>query len=132
MTTDWLPITVRPVHVGWYEVRFWIPRERRYSGAVPRYWNGKIWNESAGRTLRICTAEMDQWRGGGEMSIEQLTWHATADESPDDESTVLIRSPRLDPPVWLGYLSAGQWWSVDAEPVRDVTHWAQMPEGPAT
>lgn len=63
---------------------------------------------------------------------ETITWHATGDALPDDECTVLIASPRLDPPVWMGFLSANQWFSVDAMPLRDVTHWADIPAGPGS
>lgn len=65
------------------------------------------------------------------MSAEAITWHDVAAELPDDDQTVLIRSVRLDPPVWTGYLSAGMWLTTDADIVRDVTHWAHMPEGPS-
>lgn len=61
---------------------------------------------------------------------ELITWHLITDALPDDECTVLIHSPRCDPPVWLGFLSAEQWFSVDAMPLRGVTHWADIPDGP--
>ena len=64
------------------------------------------------------------------MSTEIITWHACADELPDDDATVMMRSLRMDPPVWMGYLTAGEWKNIEGFPVRDVTHWADIPEGP--
>jgi hypothetical protein len=65
------------------------------------------------------------------MSTETITWHTIGDRLPDDDETVLIRSPRMDPPIWFGYASAGEWLTTDGDIVRDVTHWAGFPEGPA-
>ena len=61
------------------------------------------------------------------MTTETITWHP-ATEPPDDDQTVMIHSTRMDPPVWVGYTSAGQWFTTEGSSVRDVTHWAEMPE----
>lgn len=63
------------------------------------------------------------------MTTEPITWHPAANP-PDDDQTVLIHSPRLSDAVWLGYISAGQWLTVEGSIVRDVTHWADLPAGP--
>jgi hypothetical protein len=64
MTTHWFPISIRPLHVGWYEVRFWITHERKYAGPVRRWWNGRMWRlDERAPGMGITIRENDQWRG---------------------------------------------------------------------
>lgn len=70
--------------------------------------------------------------GSGELNI------------PDAERLVLIYCPEQPEPVWLGYWEdndwdddpttpdePGQWMALSGYPVQGVTHWAELPEGPA-
>lgn len=64
---------------------------------------------------------------------ELVQWISVEDHQPDDETTVLIFSagdPLGEP--WPGYRNAGQWFAADGMPLgQNVTHWADMPVGPA-
>lgn len=58
-------------------------------------------------------------------------WTRCVDELPDEETTVLVATDAGD--VWLGFLDAGQWRQVSAEPFTErVTHWMDLPEAPNT
>lgn len=58
-----------------------------------------------------------------------MTWIATDVDLPDDDETVLIAT--ADGEVWTGFLDAGQWRYVSADPVGvEVTHWMGFPEPP--
>lgn len=59
---------------------------------------------------------------------ETIQWHR-ANDLPDDEITVLLYTPGLDEPVWLGWHDDEGWHAADAMPVPDefVKAWAQMP-----
>jgi hypothetical protein len=56
-------------------------------------------------------------------------WQPTDVALPDDNETVLIYAEECEPPVWIGYIEAGVWWSIDAWQAR-VTHWMPLPEPP--
>jgi hypothetical protein len=43
------------------------------------------------------------------VSTETVTWTRTQDQLPDDEITVMINTPSLSEPVWLGYYEAVCW-----------------------
>lgn len=56
-------------------------------------------------------------------------WKRCADELPDEDTTVLIALE--DGEVWTGFLDAGVWRYVSADPVDvKVTHWMDFPEPP--
>ena len=57
-------------------------------------------------------------------------WKSTADELPDDETTVLVALE--DGEVWPAYHYAGSWIYVTGDPISAsrVTHWMDMPEHP--
>lgn len=62
---------------------------------------------------------------------EEILWHDVADQRPDADATVLVRT--LDPssdPVWLGYLDGDRWRHADGWPLDDVIFWADIPRGP--
>jgi hypothetical protein len=61
--------------------------------------------------------------------LQMPTWTSIDKALPDDDETVLIFAEECDPPVWLGYIEAGVWYSADAWQTR-VTHWMPMPEAP--
>lgn len=67
------------------------------------------------------------------MSItrETITWISVSYRLPDDDCTVLVKTPQCDEPVWLGWHDAEGWRSVDAAPYDegDVVAWAAMPSG---
>lgn len=59
--TDWYPGTVKPVRIGWYEVK-----TTMYNGRM-RYWNGACWMDSC-----LCCKCFDQekpWRGLANGSV---------------------------------------------------------------
>lgn len=65
--------------------------------------------------------------------LETITWFAVEEQLPDGETTVLIYGPgTIDPPVWLGWYDSVEkvWREVSADEVADITHWANVPEGP--
>ena len=52
LLTDWMPMTVRPVRIGWYQVRYLIRHCGAYSNPVLRYWTGRRWAEDSGDRMR--------------------------------------------------------------------------------
>jgi hypothetical protein len=60
---------------------------------------------------------------------ESLYWIPVIDDLPDDDAMVLCAFEDADP--WPGYRSDGEWIEPNGAPVSGVTHWADMPEGPA-
>ena len=62
------------------------------------------------------------------MTTESITWIPVTERLPDDETTVLIATPGADP--WPGWHDEVGWFQADGSPVEEVTHWANMPEGP--
>ncbi len=67
------------------------------------------------------------------MRAELVQWIDVEESLPDDDRTVLIftaTDPLGEP--WPGYRKAGQWFAADGMPLgQKVTHWADMPVGPA-
>jgi hypothetical protein len=70
------------------------------------------------------------------MSLtETITWKAVADGLPDADLTVLCAAGDN---VFEGFLDGEDgngrplFRDVTAVPVRDVTHWADLPEGPSS
>lgn len=66
--TEWFPADVKPVRVGYYEVRnTGLPSKRsRYYliGRPSRYWDGKIWRAWAtGPASVFGQRGMHEWRG---------------------------------------------------------------------
>lgn len=51
---------------------------------------------------------------------------AVATDLPKTGSCVLVWTDGDDSP-WLGQFDGLQWWYVDSEPARGVTHWAYRP-----
>jgi hypothetical protein len=64
----------------------------------------------------------------GRQAIE---WIPVGRQLPDADTTVLVATRGCNEPVWLGYYGDGQWFDIDATRIQ-VTHWAQLPESPAT
>ncbi len=63
------------------------------------------------------------------MTTETITWHAAVDTIPDADTTVLIQSAHMDPPVWMGYFDGIDWRNIEGFVVRQVTHWTDIPTG---
>lgn len=64
-----------------------------------------------------------------EISIGSPRWTPVTEALPDDEEAVLIAFEDGD--VWVGFLDAGAWRTVDAMPAAQrVTHWMRFPEAP--
>lgn len=62
-TTGWYPMSINPVRVGWYELRFWIFQRGEFSGPCRRYWDGRRWSyETHGQRAIVITID-DEWRG---------------------------------------------------------------------
>lgn len=62
---------------------------------------------------------------------ETITWHA-ADGLPDADTDVLIAfgdSNGTSVGAWMG--DEDGWVDMDGSPAMGVTHWAEMPKGPA-
>lgn len=63
--------------------------------------------------------------------IELVRWISCTDEClPDSDTTVLIRTPDNEDPVWFGYLDRDKWMTVEGFRAGRVTHWAEFPSGP--
>jgi hypothetical protein len=62
---------------------------------------------------------------------EIITWTPSKTQLPDDELTVLINTPKLNEPVWLGYYEADCWYLIDGTALADgvVIAWADLPAG---
>jgi len=63
---------------------------------------------------------------------EMINWHSVHDGMPDDDQTVLIRTPSPGEPIWLGFHDSNDgWYYAEGSKVNyAVTHWAELPEGP--
>lgn len=68
--------------------------------------------------------------------IDQIEWIACAERVPDDDQTVLMYVPGYE--VCAGwhedaprYDSKHGWRLADGTPTDGVTHWAELPDGPA-
>lgn len=61
---------------------------------------------------------------------ETITWIPVAERLPDSDLTVLVSAPACSEPIWLGYHDGSEWLSAESAQI-DVTHWADMPKGPA-
>lgn len=61
--------------------------------------------------------------------ISVAAWRSVEDEMPDADETVLVHAADADEPVWLGYFDGDVWRCVEG-PIRKVTDWAPMPDGP--
>ena len=58
-----------------------------------------------------------------------ILWNSTQTSLPDDDITVLLSLE--DGEIWTGFLDAGQWRYVTADPIEaKVTHWANFPPPP--
>ena len=64
------------------------------------------------------------------MTDTTITWTKCSEALPPDEETVLIAMD--DGEVWMGFVHGGDWSTVGAWPLADVsvTHWAHMPKHP--
>lgn len=62
------------------------------------------------------------------MTIATIEWKRTADELPDDDTTVLISE--CDGEVWIGWLDAEQWRDALGMPIATPIWWSEMPEAP--
>lgn len=62
------------------------------------------------------------------MLTETLTFHEPAEQMPDSDLTVIVRTRGCEEPVWLGYHDGEQWRDVDNLPI-DVVRWAELPAG---
>jgi hypothetical protein len=64
---------------------------------------------------------------------EVVTWTPVAAGLPDSDLTVQVALTGHDEPTWLGYFDGEGWIDIEGMPLGDaVTHWAEMPKGPAT
>lgn len=63
---------------------------------------------------------------------ETIHWIATADEMPDDDMAVLVRSGSPCWPVWIASHNGDSGWEYeDGTRLQfPVSHWAELPEGP--
>lgn len=72
---------------------------------------------------------------GPEPLTETITWHPVASSLPDAETNVLCFAEHAG--TFEGFLDGQDddgepiWRDVTALPVEGVTHWCDMPEGPA-
>lgn len=58
-----------------------------------------------------------------------ITWNSVARSLPDEDMTVLLAL--ADGEVWTGFLDAGQWRYVSADPIQEaVLFWAEFPAPP--
>jgi hypothetical protein len=67
--------------------------------------------------------------------VEVIDWKCITAEMPDEGITVLLFALGSSEAVWPGYLddSTGPtpvWRSAEAGFLENVTHWAEMPQGP--
>lgn len=64
--------------------------------------------------------------------IEKIHWSKESKTMPDADETVIIATPTLGDPVWLGYYDGTSWITVEGYPLADgvVEFWAPMPRGP--
>lgn len=66
----------------------------------------------------------------GKTMTETIIWKTTAEELPDDEIAVLIRSvERDDVSTEIGYLDGGDWRLANGA-IVDVVFWSHLPTGP--
>lgn len=58
-------------------------------------------------------------------------WRDATDDQPDDGIIVLcaLNDDEVSEPVWLGYLDAGIWYTVEGIAITP-THWMDLPEPP--
>lgn len=64
--TPWFPCSVKPVHVGTYEVRLWDNYEQKYVEAYMYQWIGKYWSSYGDRLAGVDRPgwhKKDEWRG---------------------------------------------------------------------
>lgn len=62
--SPWFNAETHPVHVGWYECRYWSDRNRRWALEVPRWWDGQCWCFAEdGPASDFASRPRDQWRG---------------------------------------------------------------------
>ena len=66
-----------------------------------------------------------------DVRTETITWNSCCAKLPDDDTTVLVHAPGDDEPVWLGYCSAGCWFTIDGFPHAGITDWAPVPRAPS-
>ena len=60
-----------------------------------------------------------------------ITWFPTTEKLPEDDRNVLVYVPGLAEPVWPANYDEGVWrWDCGMPIPKQVTHWAEMPEGP--
>lgn len=80
-------------------------------------------------SLHAAIVSDDAIRATLAQRIEVIVWHDVREEMPDDDITVLIQSAHGNEPVWLGWHDEDGWHSLDAEPIKRVSFWADVPEG---
>ena len=67
----------------------------------------------------------------GSFLADSIAWISTTESLPDSEIIVLISIPSPSEPVWFGYHDGDQWRTSDGMSMAyEVTHWAELPEGP--
>lgn len=66
------------------------------------------------------------------MSNETIVWKCVDEEMPDDGLDVLLKTNCASYPVWIGSHDSdtGWAWCDGTMPLYEVTHWAEMLEGP--
>ena len=63
----------------------------------------------------------------GMVAAGATCWVSALQRLPDSDINVLVWDG-VD--VWLGYFEDDEWRTVDSVSAPDVTHWAELPEGP--
>lgn len=66
LLSDWLPCSIHPTRIGWYQVRYLIRANNDFSKPVLRYWSGRRWSEDERDKYRAVITDADQWRGSAD------------------------------------------------------------------
>jgi Protein of unknown function (DUF551) len=67
--------------------------------------------------------------------VEEIFWISVEDELPDTDRTVMVFGGELES-TWLGWYECakdaerGVWRDVSADVITNITHWAEVPQGP--
>lgn len=64
--TPWFPHDIKPVHIGWYECRYWSDSYRKWGLETYRWWDGYVFKfgpDSESVASDFGFHPNDQWRG---------------------------------------------------------------------
>lgn len=64
--------------------------------------------------------------------MQIINWHPVATSLPDSDITVMVALDGDSEPVWMAHFDGAAWISVSdgTDITAEVTHWADIPEGP--